>query len=62
MVIFRKLGESSIPRGQRAFVPMESAGQCLALTRRNHAELGVQQVMMSPVQLLQLGGGVTSRT
>jgi hypothetical protein len=50
MVIFRKLGEKVV------FIPIESAGQCLALTRRNHALSGVPQVMMSPVQRLQMGG------
>ncbi len=54
MVIFRKLGkENCIPRGPRAFVPIESAGQCLALTSWNHAVQGVPPVMMSPVQRLQ---------
>ena len=49
MVIFRKLGEKV---GPRAFAPIESAGQFLALTRWNHAVSEVQQVMMSPVQRL----------
>jgi hypothetical protein len=54
MVIFRKLGEKV---GPRAFAPIESAGQFLALTRWNHAVSEVQQVMMSPVQRLQMEGG-----
>ncbi len=54
-VKWQKAGES----GPRAFAPIESAGQCLALTLWNHAVSGVPQVMMSPVQRpgLQLGGG-----
>ena len=56
MVIFRKLGEKV---GPRAFAPIESAGQFLVLTRWNHAVLEVQQVMMSPVQRLQMGGGMS---
>ena len=51
MVIFRQLGEKV---GPRAFAPIESAGQFLALTRWNHAVSEVQQVMMSPVQRLSL--------
>jgi hypothetical protein len=54
MVIFRKLGEKV---GPRAFAPIESAGQFLALTLWNHAVSEVPQVMMSPVQRLQMGGG-----
>jgi hypothetical protein len=54
--------ESCIPRGPRAFVPIKSAGQCLALTWWNHAVSGVPLVMMSPVQRLQMGGYVTSGT
>ncbi len=52
MVIFRKLGEKG---GPRALAPIEWAGQFLALTRWNHAVSEVQQVMMSPVQRLQMG-------
>ncbi len=48
--------KSCIQRGPRAFVPIESAGQCLALTLWNHAVSGVPQAMMSPVQRLQMGG------
>ena len=56
MVIFRKLGEKV---GPRAFAPIESAGQFLALTRWNHAvsEVQLQQVMMSPVQRVPRAGG-----
>ncbi len=51
MVIFRKLGGKV---GPRAFAPIESAGQFLALTRWTRAASEVQQVMMSPVQRLSL--------
>ncbi len=65
MVILRKLGDKVVFRvGRVRFsahaeyrFPIESAGQCLALTRWNHAVSGVPQVMMSPVQQLQLGVG-----
>ncbi len=60
MVIFRKLSEKFRVGRVRSY--LESAGQCLALTRQNHAVSGVPQVMMSPVQRLQMGGYVTSGT
>ncbi len=63
MVIFRKLSEKVVCAWAACvFAPIESAGQCLALTRWNHAVSEVQQVVMSPVQRLHMEGNVTSGT